>query len=92
MENPIEILYFSSETCNVCKVLRPKVKELTQELNIKFNYIDIDKNPDKKGQYMIFSIPTILIEINGKEYKRFSRNISVMELKQNLIRYMELVK
>jgi thioredoxin-like negative regulator of GroEL len=76
------LLYFSSDSCAVCKVLKPKVAEL---LSGQFplmitRYVDTEKSPFIAGQFRIFTIPTILIFFEGKEQVRYSRNISMHQL------------
>jgi thiol-disulfide isomerase/thioredoxin len=70
----------------VCKVLKPKIYELLQNEfpKIKFRYIDVKKTPEISAQNNIFTVPTILIYFEGKEFVRRSRNIGITELK-NLI-------
>jgi thioredoxin-like negative regulator of GroEL len=76
------LIYFSNESCSVCKVLRPKVSELLSHRFPKLSsyYVDIDKSPLLSGQYRIFTIPSILIFFQGKEYFRFSRSFGLHQL------------
>jgi thioredoxin 1 len=66
--NEAVLIYFSSESCNVCKVLKPKVAELIKSdfSKMKLFYVDIEKSPLISGQYRIFTIPTILVFFRGK--------------------------
>jgi thioredoxin 1 len=82
------LLYFSSDSCSVCKVLKPKVAELLHKQFplMKSNYVDIEKSPVISGQFRIFTIPTILIYFEGKEQVRFSRNISMHQLAETIER------
>ncbi len=81
-------VYFSTEYCNVCKVLKPKVKELLENdfPNIKFVYVDIEKQKEVSGKYSIFTVPTLVFFFNGKESFRKSRNFSLAELYQAIER------
>jgi len=87
------LLYFSKETCSVCRVLKPKVAELLSELfpEIEARYIDIDKSPLLSGQHRVFTIPTILIFFEGKEQARFSRNISLRQLSESIERPYSMI-
>lgn len=78
------LLYFSSQHCNVCKVLKPKVKELLEEEfpQMRMGYVDTELSPALAGQHRVFTIPTILIFFMGKEQHRFSRNISLFQLEE----------
>ena len=85
-KEPMAVVYFSSETCSVCKTLKPKVTEL---LNARFPgisllYVDIEKSPLISGQYRVFSIPTIDLYVEGREQARFSRNLTFSEFEKAL--------
>lgn len=87
----IEILYFSTESCNVCKVLKPKIKEIISKYNnINFVYINTELFLKDSANYSVFSVPTILITIDGKEYQRFNRNMSLDTFAESLERYFNL--
>lgn len=79
---PAVLCYFSTESCNVCKVLKPKVAELLAGNfpKIKMVYIQTDKQPEIAAQNRIFAVPTLLVYFEGREYIRKSRNIGIQEL------------
>ena len=85
---PALLAYFSTEACNVCKVLKPKVAELiqTEFPKIKLIYIKSDKLPEVAAQNQVFAAPTILVLLEGREYIRKSRNIGIGELGQEIER------
>ena len=91
--HPMLVVYFSSESCNVCKTLRPKVAEL---LNARFPgvalvYVDIEKSPVISGQYRVFSIPTIDIYVEGREHARFGRNLMLSDFERSLGKPYEML-
>ncbi len=81
-------MYFSHESCNVCKVLKPKVGKLLSEKfpKMKLFFSDTQKLPEIAGQNHVFSVPTLLIYFDGKETFRFSRSISVQEIEMRIRR------
>ncbi len=87
-EAPALLAYFSTEACNVCKVLKPKVGELIDNEfpKIKMVYVQTDQLPEVAAQNRIFAVPTILIYFDGREYIRKSRNIGIAELQQEIDR------
>ena len=90
--HPVVIAYFSTPDCNVCKVLRPKVKELVQGYQmVKFIYIDTTEQPALAGQYIVFTVPTIILFVEEKESKRFSRSFSLSEIKGFLDRITSML-
>jgi len=87
-EEPALLAYFSTEICNVCKVLKPKVAELLQAEfpQIKPVYIKSDLLPEVAAQNHVFAAPTILVFFEGREYIRKSRNIGIGELQSEIER------
>lgn len=87
-EEPALLGYFSTDVCNVCKVLKPKVAELlqTQFPKIKMAYVRSDVLPDVAAQHQVFAAPTILVFFEGREYIRKSRNIGISELRHEIER------
>ena len=87
------VTYFSTPDCNVCKVLKPKLIDFLREefLQMKFAYIDVSQARVLAGQNAIFTVPTILFFLEGKEFIRKSRNVNLTELKEQLGRVYPLV-
>ena len=85
--------YFSTDSCNVCKVLKPKVAELIENEfpEIKLVYIKSDVFPEIAASFQIFAAPTILIFFEGKEFIRKSRNIGINELHLEISRPYSLL-
>ena len=92
-EEPALLVYFSTETCNVCKVLKPKVAELIQVSfpEIKLVYIQTDKLPEVAAQNQVFAVPTLLVYFEGREYIRKSRNIGIGELEREIDRPYSMI-
>lgn len=90
---PALLAYFSTDACNVCKVLKPKVQQLLEEEfpEIKMAYVRSDALPDVAGQNRIFAAPTILVFFDGREYIRKSRNIGISELKDAIARPYQMM-
>lgn len=88
----MKIYYFTSTSCSVCKSLKPQIKNMVDNLfsEIVFEEYNIDENPEISGQKRIFSVPTIIIEVEGKEHLRFNRNLSIKELKDKTARIYNL--
>ena len=87
-ENSATLLYFSTPQCNVCKVLKPKLEEFINSdfPEIKMGYVNMESIPSISAQNQIFTVPTILVLLDGKEFIRKSRNINIEEFRQELER------
>ncbi|RIH67214.1 thioredoxin [Mariniphaga sediminis] len=92
-EEPALLGYFSTDTCSVCKVLKPKVEELVRDEfpRIKPVYVRLDILPEIAGQQQVFTAPTILVFFDGRETIRKSRNIGIEELRKNIDRPYSLI-
>ncbi|MEA1892538.1 MAG: thioredoxin family protein [Campylobacterota bacterium] len=87
-ENLAVMVYFSAPTCNVCHALKPKLLEAL-ELNFKefkVESVDISIAEDIAPHFGVFAIPTVLIFLDGKEFLRKSRHMSVDEVMREIKR------
>lgn len=91
--NEAVLIYFSHEQCNVCKVLKPKVKTMLDENypKIKMYYADTVLHPEIAAQNSIFTVPTIVIYFDNREFLRVSRNVSIKELQEKVQRPYEMM-
>jgi len=87
------LLYFSTPTCNVCKALKPKIEEEFDKNFplIKQYFIDSSIQPDIPASLNIFSVPTIVLFLDGREFLRESRNVSVSQFVDKTKRVYELL-
>ncbi len=87
------VLYFSHDACNVCKVLKPKVKEMLDKKysHCGFAYVNTEEQPDVAAHFQVFAVPTVLVYFQGKEYYRFSRNIGLGQLDEAIQRPYNLL-
>ncbi|MBS4538705.1 thioredoxin family protein [Clostridium sp. D2Q-11] len=90
--NTMSLIMFSTDTCSACVDLTPKIEELVKQYP-KLETIKVDMNEltEAAGEYSIFTIPTILLYIDGKETIRKGRFISIEDLDVNISRYYEMV-
>ncbi len=82
------LIYFSGENCNVCHALRPKFKELfdAEFPLVKQVYLDAEENSEIAGYYQVLSVPTMLVFLDGREFIREGRSVSLYQLKEKLER------
>ena len=70
-KNMKTVKYFTAAWGTPCKMFKPIMKEIEREgHSIQFIDIDHDEN-DLMEKYNIQSVPTTIIEVNGKEINRF---------------------
>ena len=92
-ENLAVMVYFSAPTCNVCHALKPKLLEAldTDFPEFKVESVDISVEEDIAPHFAVFSIPTVLIFLDGKEFLRKSRHMSVHEVINEIRRPYEVM-
>jgi thiol-disulfide isomerase/thioredoxin len=91
-DNPLVLAYFSGENCSVCNALRPKVEMLVEQQFPSVKYIEIksEKAPYITAKYSVFTIPVIMFFVEGRDYIREVRNISLDELSQKMNKIVTL--
>jgi thioredoxin 1 len=85
----IEVKKFYGTWCVPCRLLTPVIEEIKKEItNVKFVDIDVDENGDLASQYGVRGVPTVVIEKDGVEVKRFvgmkQKSELVNEIKSHL--------
>lgn len=82
------LLYFSGENCNVCHALRPKFKEVFDEnfSQLKQIYLDAHENPEISVYFQVYSVPTMIVFLDGKEFAREGRAVSLHKLTEQIKR------
>jgi thiol-disulfide isomerase/thioredoxin len=92
-ENPAVALYFSAPTCNVCHALKPKLFSALEDNFKELKIISIDISSDQltPAHYQVFAIPTLLIFLDGREFIRKTRHMSVDEVVAEIQRPYEIM-
>ncbi|ERI89553.1 thioredoxin [Clostridiales bacterium oral taxon 876 str. F0540] len=90
--NKMILLYFGSDSCNVCNVMKPKVEELLKDYpKIKSYQVDVEKSLEISAAYNIFTIPAVLVFIEGKEIIREARHISMQDIDSKINRFYNMI-
>jgi len=86
-------LYFSAPTCNVCHALKPKLLTAFEAnfQQLQIISIDISETPEIASHFNVFAIPTLLIYLDGKEFLRKSRHMSVDQVVEEIKRPYDMM-
>ncbi len=69
----VTVKKFSAAWCGPCRALAPVMNEVkTQFSNVIFEDYDVDVAYDEATKYGIRSVPTVIIEKDGREVDRFT--------------------
>ncbi len=87
------MVYFSAPACNVCHVLKPKLIEALEKnfKEFKVESVNISTEEDIAPHFGVFTVPAILIFLEGKEFFRKSRNMSVNEVVREIKRPYDIM-
>ena len=86
-------LYFSAPTCNVCHALKPKLLTAFDAnfSQLRIISIDISETPEIASHFGVFAIPTLLVYLDGKEFLRKSRHMSVDQVVEEIKRPYDIM-
>ncbi|WP_461205711.1 thioredoxin family protein [Clostridium sp. DL1XJH146] len=88
----IVVIYVTSSKCSVCSVIKPKLDDIINTMpKIEGYEISIDEVSTIAGELSIFTLPAILVFIEGQEVIREARFISLDILEAKLKRYYEML-
>lgn len=68
----VKVKRFTAVWCGPCRQLAPAFEQLANEFpEVSFETIDVDTSPDPVQEYMITSVPTVIVEQDGKALQRY---------------------
>ena len=89
-ENRLCLFYIKAPDCGVCNVMLDKVQRLADSyMSLCSFYTDIREEPLIAGRFLVYSGPTVLLLMDGKEIYRASQFINLEELEQTISKYQE---
>ena len=74
------VVDFYATWCGPCKMFGPVFEETSNEIDMNFVKLDVDKTPDIAREYGVMTIPTIILFKNGEEIKRHTGFMSKTDL------------
>ena len=90
-DNCLCLFYIKAPDCGVCNVMLDKVMRLADLFpSLTSFYTDITEEPLIAGQFLVYSGPTVLLLMDGKEVYRGSQFIDLEELEYNIKRLLKL--
>ena len=92
-QKPAVALYFSAPSCNVCHALKPKLLSAFEKNFKELEVISIDVSEDQAvaAHFSVFAIPTLIVFLDGREFVRKSRHMSVDEVVEEIRRPYEIM-
>ena len=91
-DNRLCLFFIKAPDCGVCNVMLDKGEKIADVFpSLCSLYTDIIEEPLIASHFLVYSGPTVLLLMDGKEVYRASQFIDLEELKYNINRYIELI-
>ena len=91
-DNRLCLFYIKAPDCGVCNVMLGKLEYVADCFpSLCSFYTDILEEPLIASHFLVYSGPTVLLLMEGKEVYRGSQFIDLEELRYNINRFIELL-
>jgi thioredoxin-like negative regulator of GroEL len=89
-QHDLSFLYISRPNCSVCVSLLPQIEEVMAEFpDVKPAYVSTETIPEVASQFNIFTVPVLILFVEGKEYLREARIVPVQPFKEKVQQIVE---
>ncbi|MFD2638610.1 thioredoxin family protein [Piscibacillus salipiscarius] len=90
LEHQLSFLYISREGCSVCHSLLPQVQNLMENYpQIELGHIEVNEVPEVAGRFSIFTVPVLILFVDGKEYLREARIVQMDQFDEKVSKIYE---
>ncbi|MCC8353205.1 thioredoxin family protein [Bacillus sp. PK3-037] len=87
----LSFIYISRPSCIVCHAVLPQLRELLEQFpHIKLGHVNADSVEEVAGRFSVFTVPVLLLFIEGTEFLREARFVHFEQLEQKLKRVYQL--
>lgn len=86
----VKVIDFFADWCGPCKMMEPVLEDLKKELSgkVEFEKVNVDEQSERAAKYGVMSIPTFVVELEGKEADRLVGYMPKEEFKKKLQAYL----
>ena len=91
-EHELLVLYFTGSACEACEVIKQKVEGILQKHpQVKGIEVNGGKHPVLATGYEVYTLPIMILFVQGKESLRLGRNLDLLEFERKIARYEEMI-
>ncbi|KLU54432.1 thioredoxin [Paenibacillus sp. VT-400] len=84
-QHELVFLYVSRPECSVCHALLPKIRALLESYpSIYLGHINANDVEEVASKFLIFTVPTLIMLVEQKEYIRADRFVRLERLEEQL--------
>ena len=89
-QNQLSFIYISRPGCSVCHGLLPQVQSLMEKYpRIQLGHVDAEEVEAIAGRFSIFTVPVLLLFVDGKEYVREARIVHMDQFDEKINKIYE---
>lgn len=90
-DHQLSFIYISRPTCGVCHAVLPQLREMLMQFPlIRLGRINAENVEEIAAKFLTFSVPSLLLFIDGKEYLRMDRFVYFEQLKEKINKIYEM--
>ncbi|MCY9356169.1 thioredoxin family protein [Bacillus spizizenii] len=90
-QHQFSFIYISRPGCTVCHAVLPQLRILLEQFpNITLGHINADDVEEVAGRFSVFTVPVLLLFIDGTEFLREARFVHFEQLEERLKRVYQL--
>ncbi|MDQ0214382.1 thioredoxin-like negative regulator of GroEL [Oikeobacillus pervagus] len=93
-KSKLSIIYISRPDCSVCHGLLPQIEKVLVEdfPQVVSLHVNADEIPEIAGVYSIFTVPVVIVFVEGKEMFRKARFVPIEEFRSQLSRLVTFME
>lgn len=81
----LSFVYITRTNCGVCHALLPQIQPLLKEYpEIAACTIQMEQLEEAAGHFSVFTVPVLLLFVDGKEYIRMARFVNMQSLREKI--------
>lgn len=89
-EHPMTLIYISRDDCSVCHSLLPQIERLMKDYpKIHTGKVQLEQVQDIVGHLLIFTVPSVILFVDGNEVIREARFVHLKSLKASIDRIVQ---
>lgn len=86
-DQALGVIVFSTRGCVVCRPLKEKINHIVSSLeSVEVSDVFIEDIPSAQGDFGVYTAPIVLVFVEGKESKRYSAAMDLLEFERYLHR------
>ncbi|MGA9287842.1 MAG: thioredoxin family protein [Anaerobacillus sp.] len=92
-QKTLYFLYLYGTNCSVCHALLPQVEEVLADYpQIESEKLNVQEVPESAGEFSVFTIPVLLLYVDGKEYIREARFVNIESFRSSIDRIIKMME